>query len=765
MLSVIAVATSCLGLSPALAVTIVDDGKTDYVIALRSDPIPSEQTAANELQHYLELISGARLAIVSEADVEEGVKLVSVGAGDLFSRLVREPHAPAPPGGFARVDGDALGRDTIVIETVGDNLYLAGGRPRGTLYAVYTFLEDVLGVRWWSPTEESVPQTPTITLGNIDSVQTPKLRVREAFYRNAFDGQFAPKLKLNGHFERITEEYGGHYSIIGWCHTFYPFLPPETYFEAHPEWYSEINGERRHQGGQLCLTNDEMRAEMVKVALERLRQDPGAGMISISQNDWYGRCECRKCKAVEEAEGSPSGLLIQFVNQVAEEIGKEFPDTLVETLAYQYTRKAPNTIKPRDNVVVRLCSSDCNRAEPLETGPANAEFKADIEAWSKIAGKLYIWDYVTNFVNLILPHPNHRVLVPNLRFFVDHNTIGLFEQGDAYSSCSDFPELRTWVLAHLMWDPSLDERAVTEEFLRGYYGAAGDPLMQYIDLIDDAVEGTHLRCSMKDTSAWLGLSMLNDATVIFDEAEKAVEGDEVLRKRVARARMPLDHVWLNRYAALRRSARAQGLECLGPADPRAAAEAFVARAKSLDMGSYRLGRAFSEYAPVLLDKFGDPAKPPAEVEGLAEDDWVDIQHGEFRLAGRGSWVTVVDDETASDGKAVRMGGGHANWAVQLPVSQELRDLGRVRCYVAARCEPKADAGVGFTLGIYDGEGGRGVAQAEQQLEDATPEYRTYDLGVHELGEPWYFWAAPPGDAERVEAVYIDRIFLVKEAAE
>ncbi|HJN15517.1 MAG TPA: DUF4838 domain-containing protein, partial [Armatimonadota bacterium] len=428
MVRVLVFALALLGSSAALhAMELTRDGASDYVIALRADPIPSEQTAASELQRYLKLVTGAELEII-EGDPPAD-KVILIGG---------EP--------------EGVGPDGIVIKTDGSVLTLAGARPRGALYAVYTFLEDYVGVRWWSSTEETVPETPTLEIPEIDRVYTPKLRVREAFYRDAFVGEFAPKLKCNGHFERIPEEYGGHYSIIGWCHTFYQFLPPDAYFDAHPEWYSEISGERRHQGGQLCLTNDEMRAEMTKVVLERMRQDPTAGMISLSQNDWHGRCRCEPCKTVEETEGSPAGLLIQFVNAVAEDVEKEFPDFLIETLAYQYTRKAPNSIQPRDNVVIRLCSIECNFAEPLETGPTNEEFKSDIEAWSKVAGKLYIWDYVTNFANFILPHPNHRVLAPNLRFFVRHNTIGLFEQGDAGSSCSDFPELRAWVLGHLMWD-------------------------------------------------------------------------------------------------------------------------------------------------------------------------------------------------------------------------------------------------------------------------------------------------------------------------
>ena len=91
----------------------------------------------------------------------------------------------------------------------------------------------------------------------------------------------------------------------------------------------------------------------MKVALEKIRQNPAAGMISISQNDWRGNCQCAKCKAIEEEEGSPSGLLLRFVNAVAADIAKEYPDFLMETLAYQYTRKAPKITRPANKATMK----------------------------------------------------------------------------------------------------------------------------------------------------------------------------------------------------------------------------------------------------------------------------------------------------------------------------------------------------------------------------------------------------------------------------
>jgi len=636
------------------------------------------------------------------------------------------------------------------------------------LYAVYTFLEDVVGCRWWTSTENFIPHKPVLEIPDLDRVYVPKLQYREAFYRDAFDGVFAARLKCNGHFARIPPEFGGHYTLIGWCHTFYQLLPPEKYFAQHPDWFSEINGKRTAEGAQLCLTNEEMRAELTRNALAWIRQNPSAGIISISQNDCHGACQCARCRKVVEEEGSESGPIIRFVNAVAADIEKEFPGFLVETLAYSYSRKPPKHVRPRENVLIRLCSIECSFSQPLASGTQNETFRQDIEGWSAVAPQLYIWDYVTNFSNYILPHPNLHVLAPNIRYFVQHNALGLFEQGDAGSTCGDFVELRAWLLAHLMWNPEADEKALIREFLNGYYGAAAEPLQRYIDLLHGAVErsGYYLRCFVPDTSGWLGLDELNEATRLFARAEELVRDDPVLSRRVRRARMPLDHAWIQRHRMLRRAALLANKPYLGPADPPAFCEDFIRTAREFNVGQYAEGRPFVTLEPALRAKcqpLGAAAPPPQLVQGLAPEDWFDIQQEEFTLHGLGTWVTVVDDPKASDKKAARMPATHPQWAVQFPISADLAVLGRWRCYVVARCEAKQRTGPAFQIGLYDGAARRGLAAITESLDNAGDgEYRTYDLGAHEMKAGMYAWVAPMNNPDAVEAVFVDRMFFVRE---
>ena len=203
----------------------------------------------------------------------------------------------------------------------------------------------------------------------------------------------------------IPEALGGCIKYKGFCHTFYPLVPPDKYFGPHPEWYSLINGKRTHENAQLCLSNPELRDFVVQRVKEWLREAPDAQIISVTQNDCDGACQCPKCKAIDDAEGSPSGSMLAFVNYIAEKIEPEFPHVAVDTFAYQYTRHPPKTIRPRPNVIVRLCSIECNFREPLND-PSNAAFLADLAAWSKICPRLYVWDYVTDFAHYVLPHPN-----------------------------------------------------------------------------------------------------------------------------------------------------------------------------------------------------------------------------------------------------------------------------------------------------------------------------------------------------------------------
>ena len=549
------------------AMTLADKGVARAVVVVADDAMEPEKYAATELVAFLKQVTGAAFKVASKAPKDTPRLLVGPGAA-------RQADAT-----FS-VEG--LGEEGIVLRTVGSDLILAGGRPRGTLYAVYTFLEDHVGCRWWSSKASTIPRKATLTVGPLDVRYVPPLEYREPFWYDAFDGDWAVRNKSNGHSVRVDAKRGGKHIYEGFVHTFNHLIPPATYFKDHPEWFSEIKGKRTAHRAQLCLTNEDMRRELVRNLKARLRKHPAATIASVSQNDWWNPCTCKACAAIDKEEGSYAGTLLRFVNAVAADIEEEFPRVAISTLAYQYTRRPPKLVTPRSNVIVRLCSIECSFSHPLghegnralrnvfvrlynidcaftlpQIHEWNRVFRDDIVGWSKICDRLYIWDYTTNFRHYILPHPNLRVLGPNVKFFVAHNVKGLFEQGAYTSYGAEMAELRAWVLAKLLWDPTLDAAKLIDEFLAGYYGPAAKHIRAYLDVTHDAVEasGDHLGCFSPHTAKFLSFDTLHRGWAHLVKAEGAVKDDPDLLQRVRVAQLPVMYTFLMRWKDMRRAAK------------------------------------------------------------------------------------------------------------------------------------------------------------------------------------------------------------------
>ena len=420
-------------------VTIASGGIARCLIVTQPGATPAERYAAEELAATLKQITGAPFVTKELAD-DAPESAIVVGAGPLTARL------------FPEVDLAAFGGEEYIIRTQGGRLLLAGGRPRGTLYAVYRFLQDQLGVRYYAPWFTHYPDRAALTLGSLNVRGKPAFEYRDPFWFPAFDGDWAARNGSTSATARLKEKHGGQMTYKGFVHTFYPLVPPATHFKTHPEWYSLVKGKRVAESAQLCTTDPQLRDFIVEQVKAWLRETPGANIISVSQNDHAGACECPRCAAVDEREGTPAGSMLELVNYVAEKIEPEFPNVLVDTLAYQYTRKAPRTLRPRPNVIIRLCSIECNFAKPL-TDSSNELFARDIRDWHRLTDRLYIWDYTTDFSHYLLPFPNYYVLGPNVRFFHRNGVVGLFEQGAYQSFSNEMSEMRAWVLAQLLWNP------------------------------------------------------------------------------------------------------------------------------------------------------------------------------------------------------------------------------------------------------------------------------------------------------------------------
>lgn len=764
--------TATMSTPAAAQIILAQNQKTDYVITLAADAIPAEKTAAQELQKYLQQVTGAAFPIGNEKEARGGAHIY-IGAGPRVKALLPQQN------------WGALGADGIVIKSVGKDLILAGGRPRGTLYATYQFLENEAGCRWWTPTESRIPSRATLSIAPQNVAYVPPFRYRE-HYTTAVqaDPVFATKMRQNGHHQGQKEDWGGHYRMLGFVHTFSlpELLPVEKYFKDHPEWFSDPdNGSRpgtktsrmpAPQSTDPCYSSPGVLEEVTRNALQWISQNRDAGYISISQNDSTdGYCRDGAALELIKQEGSPSAPLLKFVNAVAAKIHEQYPDFQVETLAYNYSEMPPKTIRPAKNVVMRLAPISSDFGHPFDSD-WNKVTREKVKAWSKISPQLFIWNYVTNFYGNVLPHPNWDGLAPDLRFFAENKVTGIFEQGDNYTNgVGDFVQLRAWLMAKLMWNPYQDQNKLIDEFMEGYYGAAAPLLRRYIDGVQAAflAQKRSLPTYNQDLS-FFDLETTNRSLQLFDAAEAAVKDDATLLARVKRERLSLELARLYRFAALQEESGKSGKTLLGNPDPREGMEQFISRAKGFGLQNLREASPGLEIDLGRLRSMFDPVIPlPAPFDKLAKEDVIDMQPGGYNLYEQGKVSFLETDEASLSKRAASIIGDSMDWAIQVPVGLYLNtnQPQQWHVYAMARVTLKPGAaaeGIGFRSGQYDNDGRSTITYDDAMAADVSgPGYHLVDLGVRTFKPSVALWFAPTRNPA-IEKVYLERVILVRPKA-
>ena len=517
------------------------DGRSDFVLVVADDASPSTRYAAQELQRFLEEMTGVALPVVSDTG-PLGAHEIVLGNNAHLRRL------------DVAVDFDPLGDEGYIIKTVGPHVVIAGGDLRGNLYGVYGLLEDHLGCRWFTPEVGRIPKHTRLTIPPIDDVQIPVLEYREPFVIDCFDGDWCARNRVNSSSGRLEAKHGGkvRFGAGMFVHTFNGLMPPDKHFAEHPEYFSEVNGQRVKDRTQLCCTNDDVVRICTEEMRKRIQADPEAFVYSLSQNDWGNYCECPRCRALAEAQGSQMAPVLQLVNRVAEALEDEFPDKAIETLAYQWTRKAPKTMRPRPNVIIRLCSIECCFMHPLATcdSPQNTAFRKDAAAWAQVADRLWVWDYVTSFRHFLCPFPNLRVLNDNIRFYIDHNVVGIFEQDNYQSLNGELSPLGGYIIAKYLWNRDYDEDTAINEFLEGVYGKAAKPIRKYIDLLHDKVAKDNLHANIwigPNEAPYLTSEIMAKSQKYWDRALRAVADEPEALERVQTARLSFEYAWLEQH--------------------------------------------------------------------------------------------------------------------------------------------------------------------------------------------------------------------------
>jgi hypothetical protein len=505
---------------------IVRNGRSDYQIVTPNKRSPAVGYAAKELQRFVAEITGVRLPVVSES---------AAGEGPAF---LLGPCGRSVKAGLVERAGK-LREDGVLIKSVGADIALLGSNERGNLYSVYVLLEKYLGVRFLAWDCTVVPKDDMLTLPNLDYAYAPPFMYRETLYWDSFPKQIAARQRLNGPYTKCDASVGGKIDFFPYVHSFDDLFPPEEYFKDHPEYFGVQGGKRvaGHVHAQLCLTNPDVLRLAKEKVLKWIDEHPDVPIIDVSQNDGIGPCECEKCMAIVNEEGSQHGPILRFVNAIADEVAKKHPDKWVETLAYAYSTKPPAITKPRPNVIIRLCHAGCYY-HGFEKCGLGANFASYVEQWSKLTKRIFIWHYATNFAHYIAPNPNLAGLAKDIKYYGTHGVNGVMVQCDYQGPGGELAELREYLSAQLMWDPTQDPIQIRTEFCKGYYEKAAADVLEFLRLMDKVAQNPDVHAfGAWDPQGTVSPEFVEDALKVLERARLA-SNSKTVSNRIDKLMLP-----------------------------------------------------------------------------------------------------------------------------------------------------------------------------------------------------------------------------------
>ena len=542
-------------------------------IATSIDATPAEKTAATELHDYIQKLCGADCPVTNEKDVRQPA--IYLGWTEEARKAVG--------------DLSKLGAEEWVIRTDDGSLIITGGRPRGTLYGVYEFLEGQ-GVVWPDETTEYVPTLPQIKFDRPVAIKDKPAIMGRSVYSGFFAPSNAAKMfylrnKMN-HQIGFNETFG--YSVAmgspGGCHTFHAYTRPDW----PDEWFA-MNASGKHPRsvsgsgpGQLCLTNPELRKAMVErlksfIAEDRKGKSPDAWprIYDISHNDCDGRCVCPECKALAEKEGGYSGPMIDFINYIANAVAKDYPEILVQTFAYTWTLDAPKTIRPAKNVMVRVCKlgrefvPDGPDTLFPNTHPRNKSYYDNFLKWAAISENVAIWDYWIIYTkgSRVPPYVNPQSIQQDIKIYSEYNVKTMFVECENPINTS-FTYFKYWFGLKMMQNPDTPYDKLATAFCKAYYGPAARPMRQYLDYLQlrentaDVCLGTApmtfrnlmgnaAGVKIPDILPYVDKEFLLKANSLLDEAERLATGNKACLEHIRHERIPVDASILGNIAKYR----------------------------------------------------------------------------------------------------------------------------------------------------------------------------------------------------------------------
>jgi hypothetical protein len=499
----VACGVTALGLAASVAwgaADLVDGGKAAGRIVLPEKATAAETFAAQEIQTFVQKMSGAKLPIVAAGAAGAGPAIL-VGNQPGNKAVIDELNAK---------HGDTI--DAFGVVGKGDRLSLVGRSADSTIWAAWQWLNDQ-GVEWVMPGPHGmhVPQKATVQITDVHDIEAPSMMIRGGGYswargvdvpKGAYDEVhgvqatklFAMRMRFN---QNAAFEEKDRFVTLGAGHSYAYYLPPSKYFSAHPEWFAVKNGKRyRGKQWQVCFTNKEGAAQFAKNIEPQLKRWLAAGVpierirIAVSPNDGTAMCECPNCRKLIDRDGSATSLVTNFCNMVTEALRKDFPKAQTRFYAYENYSTPPDHVKPVEGVIPEIVfwtsasSFAANSAHPMFS-EQNHKYRDGYQGWEKISTAVTSHTYYGHY-NWFTPWPMTTQMAHDLPILgEDPKCEGMYSELHLEWGTQG---LNLWLYPKLMWNAKLDVKAAVKAYCQAAYGPAAGAIEAYYQAVQDSMD-------------------------------------------------------------------------------------------------------------------------------------------------------------------------------------------------------------------------------------------------------------------------------------
>lgn len=508
-----------LTFADAKPLALVKDGQPNATIVLQAKAPPPVATAARDLQEYILKITGVALPLVNDGQPVAGITL---HVGKTSATLA----ADLPP--------VRLNPESYAIKVRGNAIYFNGRYPSPTAFAVYSFLQDQLGVRWFAPGDdwEYVPlnKTPGNLVVDAKSVVSVPDTSPRIWSGHAWFGDWATWNLRN---KTVQSEKVPRRNFQN---QMFRIFPPSKYAKTHPEYYPLVDGKRwippddNYRLWWPSVGNKDVQRITIEYIRKYFDDNPQQDSFSLGMDDIIYMCGDANSRAMDSSPADYanrrfSDRFYKFINIIAREVKKTHPNKYIGVLIYSIARSLPNDV-PRleDNVFGYITENSALWYDP-ELKKADQELT---RAWAKRVRHLSRYDYygLGTFVPRVYPH----TMAEQLKFDKSLGFEGMYTE--VYTFLPHTAPM-IWAFAQMQWRHEQDVDQLLNEFYEKMFGAAAPTMKKYFEVLEDS-----WNTPRPGHRGWVYRNIARQAVSISPEA--AQQGMKLLSEAEKATAVPLE---------------------------------------------------------------------------------------------------------------------------------------------------------------------------------------------------------------------------------